>query len=319
MIIKKNNKWVVTDSSGKKVLGTHSSKEKATKQLAAIEISKKEREKEVNENLEKINNTMSDLNKELIESLIARIELLEKKLKKSDKKANKDYDGDGKIESGSEEYLGSRDRAIKKAMGKKIDEALDRVGGNVNMNSPTIRSLVSKVEKSNVVESVVNKLNEGKKTDNKSFKDQGTRIQLSENLTFGGFPRIIKEENKKGIAPEVMTALVQDNNPEEYKEFAPGHSPLPKDIHDAVRSLVSDEVGLFSYGDIDVSEHGPALGGHIKNIRDALEILNKSGHDGHLVAQYLDRIRGRIQDAIGTHEYNKDIRSMRASGTSSFS
>ena len=36
-----------------------------------------------------------------------------------DKKAKKDYDGDGKIESGTNEYMGSRDKAIKKAMGKK--------------------------------------------------------------------------------------------------------------------------------------------------------------------------------------------------------
>ena len=28
----------------------------------------------------------------------------------------KDYDGDGKVETGSQEYLGSRDKAIKKAM-----------------------------------------------------------------------------------------------------------------------------------------------------------------------------------------------------------
>ena len=35
------------------------------------------------------------------------------------KKAKKDYDGDGKIESGKDEYFGSRDKAIKKAMGKK--------------------------------------------------------------------------------------------------------------------------------------------------------------------------------------------------------
>lgn len=32
------------------------------------------------------------------------------------KKAKKDYDGDGKIESPEQEYLGSRDKAIKKAM-----------------------------------------------------------------------------------------------------------------------------------------------------------------------------------------------------------
>ena len=35
------------------------------------------------------------------------------------KKADKDYDGDGKVESGKDEYFGSKDKAIKKAMGKK--------------------------------------------------------------------------------------------------------------------------------------------------------------------------------------------------------
>ena len=40
MIRKRGSKWVVLDKSGKKVLGTHPSKEKALKQLQAIEISK---------------------------------------------------------------------------------------------------------------------------------------------------------------------------------------------------------------------------------------------------------------------------------------
>ena len=35
------------------------------------------------------------------------------------KKAKKDYDGDGKIESGTQEFLGSRDKAIKKAIAKR--------------------------------------------------------------------------------------------------------------------------------------------------------------------------------------------------------
>ena len=39
-IEKRGNKWVVLDSSGEKVLGTHETEEKAKKQLAAIEISK---------------------------------------------------------------------------------------------------------------------------------------------------------------------------------------------------------------------------------------------------------------------------------------
>ena len=36
-----------------------------------------------------------------------------------EKKAAKDYDGDGKIESGKDEYFGSKDKAIKKAMKKE--------------------------------------------------------------------------------------------------------------------------------------------------------------------------------------------------------
>jgi hypothetical protein len=36
------------------------------------------------------------------------------------KMAKKDYDGDGKVESGTDEYMGSKDKAIKKAMGKKV-------------------------------------------------------------------------------------------------------------------------------------------------------------------------------------------------------
>ena len=43
-----------------------------------------------------------------------------KKKIKEEKKAAKDYDGDGKVESGKAEYFGSKDKAIKKAMGKKV-------------------------------------------------------------------------------------------------------------------------------------------------------------------------------------------------------
>ena len=42
--------------------------------------------------------------------------------KKNGKKADKDYDGDGKVESSKHEYYGSKDKAIKKAMGKDVKE-----------------------------------------------------------------------------------------------------------------------------------------------------------------------------------------------------
>ena len=59
---------------------------------------------------------LSDL-KERTETTTQRLFKYSKRLQ--EKKAAKDYDGDGKVESGKDEYFGSKDKAIKKAMGKK--------------------------------------------------------------------------------------------------------------------------------------------------------------------------------------------------------
>jgi hypothetical protein len=56
--------------------------------------------------------------KNLCEQLQEKINLLEAKAKKK-KKAKKDYDGDGKVESSTDEWKGSRDRAIKQAMSEE--------------------------------------------------------------------------------------------------------------------------------------------------------------------------------------------------------
>lgn len=48
MIKKSGNKYIVTDSSGEQILGSHESKAKALRQLRAIEISKAKR-RETNE------------------------------------------------------------------------------------------------------------------------------------------------------------------------------------------------------------------------------------------------------------------------------
>jgi len=40
-------------------------------------------------------------------------------IEEAEDKADKDYDGDGEVESGSDEYLGSRDKAIKANLGKE--------------------------------------------------------------------------------------------------------------------------------------------------------------------------------------------------------
>ncbi len=46
MIKKKGKDYLVLDSKGKKILGRHKTRRDAVKQLAAIEISKKERKKQ---------------------------------------------------------------------------------------------------------------------------------------------------------------------------------------------------------------------------------------------------------------------------------
>ena len=59
---------------------------------------------------------------------VASLQIIEKHMHEHvihEKKAAKDYDGDGKVESGKDEYFGSRDKAIKKAMGKKSPEAIE--------------------------------------------------------------------------------------------------------------------------------------------------------------------------------------------------
>lgn len=64
------------------------------------------------------------------QELMQRLADLDQPIKEEDKQASKDYDGDGEVESGKDEYLGSKDKAIKKAMGKQ-DESLDQLADEV--------------------------------------------------------------------------------------------------------------------------------------------------------------------------------------------
>jgi hypothetical protein len=58
---------------------------------------------------------------ELVEKLLSEAKKKKEKShgKAKEKMADKDYDGDGEVETSKEEYFGSKDKAIKKAMGKK--------------------------------------------------------------------------------------------------------------------------------------------------------------------------------------------------------
>lgn len=80
MIKKQGKNWVVTDSSGKKILGTHPSKEQALKQLAAVEISKKKKEKHTMQNEEHYYKMRCAELNEIKKKLVAEIKNLNEQL-----------------------------------------------------------------------------------------------------------------------------------------------------------------------------------------------------------------------------------------------
>jgi hypothetical protein len=122
--------------------------------------------------------------------------LLEKKLakeKKGEKKADKDYDGDGEVETGSEEFLGSRDKAIKANMAKKTDKS---------------KKSAKKAKKK------------------KKQLKEGTEVQAG-NFIYGGFPRVLNEVEvrlAKGNAnPDEERELAGRPDPDEDLDLPATH------------------------------------------------------------------------------------------------
>ena len=73
------------------------------------------------------------------------------------KKADKDYDGDGKVESGKDEYFGSKDKAIKKAMGKEVEDlekAAETGKGKYVKKADKIKDVGESVESDEYIETV---------------------------------------------------------------------------------------------------------------------------------------------------------------------
>ena len=66
-----------------------------------------------------------------------------------EKMADKDYDGDGKVESSTDEYMGSRDKAIKKAMAMKKE--------GFNVKSPVIFSKPEEKVEETISEEIIEK------------------------------------------------------------------------------------------------------------------------------------------------------------------
>ena len=66
--------------------------------------------------------------------------------KKKGKKAKKDYDGDGKLESSEDEYKGSKDKAIKKAMKKESHEKVTALRGLVEKKKEGYKTVAAVID-----------------------------------------------------------------------------------------------------------------------------------------------------------------------------
>ena len=167
-----------------------------------------------------------------------------------EKKASKDYDGDGKIESGEEEYKGSKDKAIKAAMSEQdeLKEAVKNIIKKVLTQEVVNEAATAELSRIGEdyegfegMKSAINQL-ENIVTDIESFYDK-TRskiqkiydslgdIRNEEGLKVGGF-----------IAPAIEAAFMKDLRPVMKKGFT--------------NDLEKPTVKVLSRADIDAHNSG---------------------------------------------------------------
>ena len=110
----------------------------------------------------------------------------------SQKKAKKDYDGDGKVETGSQEYLGSRDKAIKKAMKKRS------VTTEAQSNwREDLKEIMGEVEKT-----------EGKKS--KSKKKNGICINPDTDDEKNKYEEVNAQKVAESLGAELQSLKIED-------------------------------------------------------------------------------------------------------------
>ena len=171
----------------------------------------------------------------------------------SPKKAKKDYDGDGKVESGTAEYMGSKDKAIKKAMKKRS------VTTEAQSNwRDDLKEIMGEVEKT-----------EGKKSKSKKVKN-GVCIN----------PDTDDEKNKyEEVKP--MTSVTGDGSKLSPRHSAGGDlSQYNKDGTKKTPSMNKKRGTAF----IKAQEAAESLGGQLK----ALEIEDA---DGKVAYEVIDLVK----------------------------
>ena len=151
---------------------------------------------------------------------------------KEEKKAKKDYDGDGKIESGKDEYFGSKDKAIKKAMGKKVaTEALS------NWRDELVEDNLIEI-----VDSEEEDENYGAKKKIDVKKGIKNKVNINPNL-----PEAVQE-----MGAELIEVKVEKKKKTEFSSKAKGHDCASKVKHESygVGQCMKEEHDLDEDGNV---------------------------------------------------------------------
>ena len=185
---------------------------------------------------------------------------------KEEKKAKKDYDGDGKIESGKDEYFGSKDKAIKKAMGKKV-----ATEGLSNWRDELVEDNLIEIVDSNEEDE-----NYGAKKKIDVKKGIKNKVDINPNL-----PEAVRE-----MGAELIEVKVERKKKTEFSSKAKGHDCASKVKHESYgvgRCMKEqhdlDEDGNVTHYDVKFSNR------IVRNVpASSLEVLEGMYHE-HVIRE----------------------------------
>ena len=139
-----------------------------------------------------------------------------------EKMAAKDYDGDGKIESGKDEYFGSKDKAIKKAMGKKVKkESLSDWRDDLSDLVEIVAGPEDRVEKEVKEKKVKNKVVINPKF-TEAVEDMGGELLEMVEVTEEYEPQIEAATEyfyAEGINEEGLDAIIEEVGLDDFVDF----------------------------------------------------------------------------------------------------
>jgi len=170
------------------------------------------------------------------------------------KKAKKDYDGDGKVETGSQEYLGSRDKAIKKAMKKRS------VTTEAQSNwREDLKEIMGEVEKT-----------EGKKS--KSKKKNGVCINPDTDDEKNKYEEVNAQKVAESLGAELQSLKIED---------ADGN--VAYEVVDLVKPDPMKENVMLTYDSnkgVDAKIGGRSVRNTVKNIKTGVNVVKDIKNTG---------------------------------------